>query len=218
MEIQHKIIDTLPVFDSKESLGKAIDFFVETTYSHLAITENEVFLGCLSENELACLEPNVAIEKFRYELEAFCVPPEISWLDLLEKFARNEANIIPVVNKEGKVIGYFDLNDIVAAFIGTPFFTEPGGILVVEKGIRDYSFAEISQLVESNNTKLLGAFITDTKNDKVQVTLKLSAENLNEVIQSFRRYDYQIIYGTNDDLFMEDLRGRSDYLDKYLNV
>ena len=218
MQVQHKIVNILPVFDIKEPLSKAIDFFVETKYSHVAITEEGVFVGCLSENDLACMEPGEQIEKFRYELEGFYVNPEISWLDLLEKFARNEANLIPVVAEDGKVNGYFDLNDIVAAFIGTPFFTEPGGILVVSKGIKDYSFSEISQIVESNNTKLLGAFITDSQNDVVQITLKIAEANLNEVTQSFRRYNYSILYGNNDDLFMEDLKGRSDYLDKYLNV
>jgi hypothetical protein len=48
--------------------------------------------------------------------------------------------------------------------------------------------------------------------------MKLGSENLNEVIQTFRRYNYSILFGNNDDQFMEDLKQRSDYLDKYLNV
>lgn len=218
MEIQHKIIPTLPVFDVNESLAKAIDFFVETTYSHVAISEEGRFIGLLSENDLACFEADQKIDKFRYDLENFFVSPEISWLDLLEKFARHEANLIPAVGKDEKVKGYFDLNEVVSAFIGTPFFTEPGGILVVEKNMKEYSFSEVSQIVESNNTKLLGAFITDMQNDVVQITLKIGAQNLNEVTQSFRRYKYQIVFGNTDDKFLDELKERSDYLDKYLNV
>lgn len=218
MQLQHKLVTTLPTFSVEQSLSKVIDFFVETTYSHVAITQNNLFIGCLSENDLACLEPNEPIEKFRYELEALQVNEDISWLDLLEKFARNEANLLPVLNQKGNVLGYYDLNEVIASFISTPFFTEPGGILVVEKGINDYSFSEIAQIVESNNTKLLGAFITNNLKDVIQVTLKISADNLNEVTQSFRRYNYSIVYGNKDDLFLEDLKARSDYLDKYLNV
>ena len=95
---------------------------------------------------------------------------------------------------------------------------EPGGILVVSKGIKDYSLSEIAQIVEGNNGKLLGAFITDNQNDLVQVTLKINTGNLNEVIQTFRRYSYNIVFGNNDDQFLEDLKERSAYLDKYLNV
>ncbi|NKI30559.1 CBS domain-containing protein [Croceivirga thetidis] len=218
MNIQNQIITTLPIFDIESSLSEVIDFFVETTYSHVAISENEVFLGLLSENDLACFEAHQKIDQFRYDLESFFVTAETSWLDVLEKFARNEANILPILEEGGKIIGHYDLNDVVGEFIGTPFFTEPGGILVVAKGIKDYSFSEISQIVESNNTRLLGAFISDSQNDVVQVTLKIGSTNLNDVTQTFRRYNYEVVFGNNDDLFIEDLKQRSDYLNKYLNV
>lgn len=218
MNIQNQILTTLPVFDIETSISKAIDFFVETTFSHVAITENDVFIGLLSENDLASFESHQKVEQFRYDLEQFFVTAETSWLDVLEKFARNEANILPVVDAEVKVVGYYDLNDVVGEFIGTPFFNEPGGILVVSKGLKDYSFSEVSQIVESNNTRLLGAFISDSQNDVVQITMKIGASNLNEITQSFRRYNYEVVFGNSDDLFLEDLKERSDYLNKYLNV
>ena len=218
MHIQNQILKTLPVFEVSETLKKPLGFFEETTFSHVAVVEDGFFLGLLSENDHDCFEAKKKIESFRYELESFFVTIETSWLDVLEKFARNEANILPILDNTNRVIGYYDLNDIVSVFIGTPFFTEPGGILVVSKGIKDYSFSEIAQIVESNNNKLLGAFITESLNDIVQVTLKINASNLNDIIQTFRRYNYTILFGNNDDQFMEDLKERSDYLDKYLNV
>ncbi|MDT0605601.1 CBS domain-containing protein [Croceitalea rosinachiae] len=218
MHIQDQILKTLPVFEVSETLKKPMVFFEDTTFSHVAVVENGVFLGLLSENDHDCFEGKKKIENFRYELESFFVTVEASWLDVLEKFARNEANILPVLDEVNRVLGYYDLNDIVSVFIGTPFFTEPGGILVVSKGVKDYSFSEIAQIVESNNNKLLGAFITESFNDVIQVTLKVNASNLNDIIQSFRRYNYTILFGNNDDQFMEDLKERSDYLDKYLNV
>ncbi len=99
-----------------------------------------------------------------------------------------------------------------------PFFTEPGAILVVSKPLRDYSFSEIAQIVEGNNTRLLGAFITSIENETAQITLKIGDSNINEVLQTFRRYHYQVLSGSIDDKFLEELRQRSDYLDKYLNV
>ena len=219
MQIQDRILKTLPIFEVMETLKKPLQFFEETTFSHVAVVEEDgSFLGLLSENDHDCFEAKKKIEDFRYELESFFVTAETSWLDVLEKFARNEANILPVLDSLNRVVGYYDLNDIVSVFIGTPFFTEPGGILVVSKGIKDYSFSEIAQIVESNNSKLLGAFITESFNDIIQVTLKINASNLNEIIQTFRRYNYTILFGNNDDQFMEDLKERSDYLDKYLNV
>lgn len=218
MQIQSHIINSVPYFEVKDSLEEVIAFFKDSTYSHVAIIEDGRFAGVLSENDLANFEKEKNIEDYRYNLESFFVNKGTSWLDVLEVFARNEANLVAVLDDDGYIKGYYDLNDIVGVFIDTPFFTEPGGILVVAKGIRDYSFSEIAQIVESNNTKLLGAFITDSRNEVIQITLKIGTTNLNDVIQSFRRYNYNILFGNNDDQFLEDLKQRSDYLDKYLNV
>ncbi|WP_318344057.1 CBS domain-containing protein [Flagellimonas baculiformis] len=218
MHIQDQIVTNVPIFEVSETLKDVIKFFEETTFSHVAVTENGIYLGLLSENDLACFEPEKKIEDFRYEVEGFFVTKETAWLDVLEMFSRNESNILPVLDENQVILGYYRLEDIVSVFIDTPFFREPGAILVVSTGIKDYSFSEIAQIVESNNARLLGAFITDSENDVVQITLKIGTQSLNEVTQTFRRYNYSIIFGNSDDQFMEDLKQRSDYLEKYLNV
>ncbi|WP_339838852.1 CBS domain-containing protein [uncultured Maribacter sp.] len=218
MHIQEHIITNIPVFEIKDTFEKVLEFFQDTTYSHVAIVEDGRFLGVFSENDSEALLPETKIEEFRYDLQSFFVRGDTNWLDVLEAFARNEANLLPILNEKEEVVGYYDLTDIVAIFIDTPFFTDPGSILVVATGIKDYSFSEIAQIVESNNAKLIGGFITDTQNDIIQVTLKITTNNYNKVVQTFRRYNYHILYGNSDDQFLEDLKDRSDYLDKYLNV
>jgi len=218
MHIQEHIITTIPVFEIKDTFEKVLEFFQDTTYSHIAVVEEGRFLGVFSENDSDVLLPETKIEEFRYELQSFFVRSDTNWLDVLETFARNEANLLPVLNEKEEVVGYYDLTDIVSVFIDTPFFTDPGSILVVATGIKDYSFSEIAQIVESNNAKLLGGFITDTQNDIIQVTLKITTNNYNKVVQTFRRYNYHILFGNSDDQFLEDLKDRSDYLEKYLNV
>ncbi|MCK0155992.1 acetoin utilization protein acuB [Cellulophaga sp. F20128] len=218
MQIQAHILTTIPIFAIEDEMEKVIRFFKTTTFSHVAVMEHNKLLGMLSENDFETFEKEKKIEDYRFVLEAFFVREETLWLDVLEVFAKNDANLIPVLDKDDAVMGYYGLTDIVSVFINTPFFTEPGGILVVSKGVKDYSFSEISQIVESNNAKLYGALITDITNDIVEITLKITTENLNEITQSFRRYNYSILYGNEDDLFLEDLKERSKYLDKYLNV
>lgn len=218
MHIQDHIRTDIPIFKIGDSLKKVIDFFEHNAFSHVAILEKGDFLGTLSENDLDSLEANKKIEDYRYHLDAFFVREDSNWLDVLETFARNEANLLTVLNETNIVVGYYDLTNIVSAFIDTPFFTEPGAIIVVAKGAKDYSFSEIAQIVESNSAKIIGAFITNMQNDIVQLTIKISASNLNEVMQTFRRYDYNILLGNKDDRFIENLKQRSDYLDKYLNV
>ena len=218
MQIQTHIITTIPVFDLKEPLENLVQFFMENTFSHIAIVEENKFLGVFNENDLESFEVDKTIEDYRHNLESFFVGKDASWLDVLETFARNEANLVPVLGDKEEVLGYFDITDVVSVFIDTPFFTEPGGILVVAKGIKDYSFSEIVQIVESNNSKFIGGFISELKEELVQITIKISSNNMNEVVQTFRRYNYNILFGNIDDQFIDDLKQRSDYLDKYLNV
>ena len=218
MNIQQHIISNIPVFDVQTTCGDLLEFFKENTFSHIAVMEKDRFLGVFSENDMDVVSSDSKINDYRYDLETFFVRKETSWLDVLEVFARNEANLVPILDEVERVVGYYDLTDIVSEFIDTPFFTDPGNILVVATGVKDYSFSEISQIVESNNARLIGGFITDMQNDVVQVTLKISTANFDKVLQTFRRYNYHIIFGNSDDQFLEDLKNRSDYLAKYLNV
>lgn len=125
---------------------------------------------------------------------------------------------MPVLNEKSEYIGYYELLDIIGLFNQTPFLNEPGGILLIEKGLKDYSFSEISQIVESNNGKLLGAFISEMNENQVQITLKVGNAPLNSIIQSFRRFNYNIVIDKEDDSYLKDLKDKSDYLQRYLNI
>ena len=65
---------------------------------------------------------------------------------------------------------------------------------------------------------MLGAFVSKIENDLAQITLKIGNASLNDVIQSFRRYSYNIISEIEDDVYLESLKDRSDYLNKYLSI
>ena len=41
---------------------------------------------------------------------------------------------------------------------------------------------------------------------------------MNEITQTFRRYGYVIISENEDDTYLTNLKERSDYLEKYLNI
>ena len=125
---------------------------------------------------------------------------------------------MPVLNDKNEYLGYYELNDIIGLFNDTPFFSEPGGILIVEKGLNDFSFSEVSQIVESNDGKLLGCFISKIEKDVAQITIKIGNTGLNDIIQSFRRYSYNIVSGHEEDTYIENLKERSEYLNKYLNI
>jgi hypothetical protein len=103
-------------------------------------------------------------------------------------------------------------------FNETPFIKEAGGIIIVKKALIDYSMSQITQIVESNNGKLLGLFVSDSDNETIEITIKVTLGVINDIIQTFRRYNYEIISEHNEDNYINNLKERSDYLDKYLNI
>jgi hypothetical protein len=59
--------------------------------------------------------------------------------------------------------------------------------------------------------------MSESDGNTVEVTVKISTGAINEIIQTFRRYDYEITSEHHEDDYINNLKERSDYLDKYLN-
>lgn len=218
MQLQDFVINDIKPLSITDKISDLQMLFNQLTYSHIPIQNNGVYLGCISETDAHCFDGAKSINDCNYTIEGFFVRPTTNWLDVLEAFAQNDSNIMPVLDAQNKYLGYYELNDVIHLFNETPFFSEPGGILIVEKGINDYSFSEISQIVESNDAKLLGAFISKMDSDLARITIKIGNASLNDVIQTFRRYSYNIISGHEEDSYIESLKERSQYLDRYLNM
>jgi Mg/Co/Ni transporter MgtE len=218
MPLNQFIINDMNPASPQTLVGELQAIFKQLTYSHVPVLKEQVYLGCLSETDVYCFESQEAVSEVLYAIEGFFVRDSSMWLDVLEAFAQNNSNIMPVLDAKNNYIGYYQLIDIISLFNRTPFFSEPGGIVVIEKGHSDFSFSQISQIVEANNAKLLGAFISKTENDLTQITLKIGTVGLSTILQEFRRFGYTIISGHEDDTFLRTLKERSAYLETYLNL
>lgn len=218
MEITNYITTDFKAIDSQDSISAVNDFFAESNYSHFPVLENGIFIGNLSAEDTATFDEDKKVIDFKYTLEHFFTRADAIWLEVLTVFAKNHANLIPVLNNENNYVGYYEIEDILTFFHQTTFLKEQGSIIKVRKGLVDYSMSQITQIVESNNAKLLGLFISDSDTDTVEVTLKITTGAINEIIQTFRRYNYEITSEHHEDDYINNLKERSDYLDRYLNM
>ena len=203
---------------SDEIIETVQDFFTEVSYTHFPIVEDNIYIGCIALDDLETFDSEKKISNYRYTLEGFFARSTMIWIDVMEIFAVNHTNLIPVLDEENQYIGYYEIEDIIKFFNETPFLKEKGNIIIVEKPILDYSMAQITQIVESNNGKILGTFVSDTTITTIQITIKIVAGSVNEIIQTFRRYDYDVVSQHQEDNYINNLKERSDYLDKYLNI
>lgn len=217
-EITDYITNDYKAIDYQETIADVHDFFVDVSFSHFPIVQEGIYIGCIASNDIDTFDIDKKIEDYNYALEGFFARKTMIWLDVLEVFAKNHTNIVPVLDDTNSYLGYYELEDIVKFFHETPFLKEQGGIIVVQKSISDYSMSQITQIVESNNGKLLGLFVSEADIEKIQVTVKIAIGPMNDIIQTFRRYNYEIISEHQEDNYLNNLKERSDYLDKYLNI
>ncbi len=219
MKISEYISKDVKALTFKSTIADAKKLLNSFSFSHVLIIRGDFLVGCIMESDIRAIEDNTQkIDDYKDIIDNFYIGINDNWMDILKKFSACETNILPVLSEDHKYLGYYELTDVLHYFNDTPLLNNDGFFLVIEKGERDYSFSEISQIVESNDAKLIGLFISGYKNGLVRITLKISSEEINEIIQSFRRYGYNLLTKHKEDLFLEELKDRSDYLQKYLNM
>jgi len=219
MQTINYILKDIKSLSLKDEIEGVKELFKKNSFSHLPIVENKMFCGNIARQDIEFLTINdKKIDSVKNLFQLFYATETMNWFEVLQYFATYNTNIIPVLNSDKKYIGYYDLDDFLNIFKCTPFLHEEGVILVISKNINDYSFVEISQIVESNNATLFGAFVSKIENDIAQITLKLSLHDINNTLLSFRRYNYQILNDFEKDKYLEELNDRSNYLQKYLNI
>lgn len=219
MNINDYILKEIKALTLKNTVKSAQKLFKNHPITHFPLIENEKLLGSFAENDLQTIEHKQnELLNYVHLLNSFFADEKATVLELLKIFADNDTTVIPVINKDQNYIGYYDLRDVLDAFSTSPFMIEESETLIIEKLEDDYSMSEVAQIVESNGGQLLGLYISEKSSGFVQVTLKIVSKEINEMMHTFRRYDYKVISMHENDIYLEDLKNRSEYLQKYLEM
>lgn len=219
MKISEYISKDIAALKPSATINEVVTLFSEVSYSHLPIVENKLLIGLVSESDILTIEEtSSSLIEYDYLFDHFSIKYGDNWIDILKVFAASDTNLLPVLTEANQYLGYYELSDVLHFFNDTPLLNEDGYFIVLEKGLKDYSFSEISQITESNDAKLIGVFISGYHKDMIQITLKISGEKINDVIQAYRRYGYNLLTKHKEDILLEELKDRSNYLQKYLNM
>ena len=129
----------------------------------------------------------------------------------------SEADILDKMNIDQPLDELFQ--HLMLMIANTGGIKENGGIVVLEMAASNYSMAEIGQIVESNDAKILSSYIMSSDNSTtIEVTLKINNIELDRVIRTFERYDYIIKASYQKGEFEEDMQFRYDALMNYLKL
>ena len=219
MNLHEYILNEIRGMSLSDSVKSAQKLFESFPITHIPIVENGRLLGCISESDIQTMEDtSLPISEHSHLIDFFFANENATVLELITRFADNDCNMMPVLSKEKEYLGYFELSDILDIFSNSPFLHSNGVEIVAEKSKKEFAASEVAQIVESNNGKVMGLYISNQTSEITQVTVKVSSDDINEIIQTFRRYDYNIISRYEDDFYLQDLKDRSEYLQKYLDM
>jgi CBS domain-containing protein len=189
--------------------------------SHLPIVNNEDFLGLISDKDI--YDYNMAEEPIgNHTLSLFSpyVTEDQHVYEVIELASRLSLSIIPVLSNNSHYKGVITQNDLIHYFADFSALKEPGAIIILEMSIHDYSLSQISQIVESNEAKILSLYISShSSSTRLELTLKINKSDLTSIIQTFTRYNYTIQSTFMDHDDMDSLyENRYDMFMKYLSI
>ena len=112
MNLSELILNDIKPVEMSQKILLTQQMFNNLTYSHIPVSEEDDFIGCISANDAHCFDSESSILDCKYVIELFFVIESANWLDVLEAFAQNNTNIMPVMNNNN-YIGYYELKDII---------------------------------------------------------------------------------------------------------
>ena len=214
------ITDDIPPIKSSDSGVKALKWMDEFKVSHLPVTKDVEYLGMVSDSDILDLnQPEAPVETLHLQLLKAAVSETQHIFDVIKIVAELNLTVIPVIDEERNYIGAITLNHLMRSISNIASINEEGGILILEMSQHDYSMAEISQIVEGNDAKILSSNITSKPDStEIEVTLKINKKDLSAVLQTFNRYSYTVKASFQESIYQDDVKDRFDALMNYLKM
>ena len=189
--------------------------------SHIPVVDDSKYLGLVSDKLIYDLnlveEP---IEKELDKLNTTHVHIGQHIFELAIVMYKLKISVLPVLNDEHYYVGAITLYDLARRFAALFSLQDPGGVVVIETTSTEYSMTQISQIVESNDVKILSFFIDRKPGiNTIDLILKLNSEELSGVVQTLTRYNYFVRAIYQDRSMLNDLyKDRFDQFMKFMNI
>lgn len=216
-DLIHNETPTLQLLDH---VSTALNFFDDYKLTQIPVIGPEGFLGLIEEEVVLNAAVNSHIEDLKKHLIKTHVNDEQGLFDALRFFREGNLCVLPVTDKNNKYVGCIHERDLLQKVCDWLKVGEPGGTLHLEVSIRDYSLAQIAQIVEGNGAKILNSMsIPHPTNSKmIEVLIKINQDELSGIIQTFERYEYQIVGSFHKNIYDKGLEDRFNSFIRYLNT
>lgn len=211
----------MPSVKSSEKGQKALNWMDVLRVSHIPVVDDNKYLGLVSDKLIYDLNLlDVPIEKELNKLDISHAHKKQHIFEVAMLMYKLKLSVLPVLDTDHYYLGAITLYDLARRFARLFSLQEVGGVIVLEMNVNDYSLSQISQIVESNDTKILSFFMNRLPGtSNLDLILKLDKEDLSPVIQAFTRYDYNVKAVYMDDSMLDDLyKDRYEQFMKFMNI
>ena len=212
-------IQSFPLLHLEDKVSFALQSMEDFEVQELAVVKDEYYIGLVSKNDLLDTDNELTIATLSDDLKRICVSGKAHILTALESFSKNKLTLLPVVNEQQECIGVIpqeNLNTILSQFLGT---AQPGAMFVISVSPYQYSLAEMSRLVESNNAQIVQLnTLFDEASGAFIITIKINKEEAQSIIATFQRYNYQILHYFGTTPINDDIEEHYHHLMNYLDV
>ena len=211
---------TLPYLRLQDKVYQALQLMNDNNVTHLPIVEAEKFIGIISEEDLLQAEnDNAPLTELQQSFSDVSVKDDEHFLKAVQLAADSGLTVVPVVNEENELVGILAYNELLKFSSEFMSLSEPGGLIVLEMESNQYSFGEISKIVETNDAQITQL---NTSNDgetgMMQVTIRINKPEVSDIVATFQRYDYTVKYFFGEELYANELRSNYDNLMNYLKI
>lgn len=214
------ITDEIPPLKTSDTGLMAINWMDEFKVSHLPIVNKHEYLGVISDTDI--LDMNITdseLGKNKLSLLRPFVFEKQHIYEVIKMFASMKLSTLPVLNEHQHYVGLIPATSLIHKFSTLAATTEPGGIIVLELNVHDYSMTQIAQIIEGNDGKILSSYLNPLSDStKIEVTLKINKEDLSGILQTFYRYNYVVKASFHQSQFSDDMKNRFDSFMNYINI
>lgn len=210
-----------PILKLSDSVGKALNWMEENRIGQLVIVDDGKYAGIISEDILMDYDEKMLLADVMLQFSEIFLYDYQHIYEALGIISKYHSEVIAVIDEEQNFVGIITAKDLYSKFAELLGSQEPGAVLVVSIKNRDYSLAEISRLVESDNAKILSSYYsgnTYLNNDSASLTLKINRETVNSVIATLERFGYTVEASYAHEPIESIEQERYNMLMKYLSV
>lgn len=214
------ISPSLPVLSFNDTVFHAQQLMADYHVFQLPIVQDDKYIGLISEDDVLNAEDDTAsLRQFENQLSKLAVRANTHFVEAVQLSNDYGLSVIPVVDKEMEWIGAISAPDLLKVLGKTTGTDQAGGIIVLELDKADFSFSEISKLVETNDAHVtqLNTYY-DSHQQLMYVTVKINKFEISDIVATFQRYEYTVKYYFGEELYENELRNNYDHLMNYLNM